>query len=46
MTNIERTLIDITVRPNYSGGVYEILRHIGPHWAKFLQIDFRLFCKN
>jgi len=25
VTNIERTLIDITVRPSYSGGVYEIL---------------------
>lgn len=26
VTNIERTLIDIAVRPNYSGGVYEVLR--------------------
>ncbi len=26
LTNIERTLIDITVRPEYSGGVYEVLR--------------------
>lgn len=26
LTNIERTLIDIAVRPNYSGGVYEVLR--------------------
>jgi len=25
VTNIERTLIDITVRPSYSGGVYETL---------------------
>jgi len=25
-TNLERTLIDITVRPDYSGGVYEVLR--------------------
>lgn len=25
VTDIERTLIDITVRPNYSGGVYEVL---------------------
>ena len=24
-TNIERTLIDATVRPNYSGGIYEVL---------------------
>jgi hypothetical protein len=24
-TDLERTLIDITVRPNYSGGVYEVL---------------------
>jgi len=26
LTNLERTLIDITVRPEYSGGVYEVLR--------------------
>lgn len=26
LTNIERTLIDITVRPNYSGGVFEVLK--------------------
>jgi hypothetical protein len=26
VTNIERTLIDIAVRPIYSGGVYEVLR--------------------
>lgn len=26
LTNIERTLIDITVRPEYSGGVYEVLK--------------------
>ena len=25
ITDIERTLIDITVRPNYAGGVYEVL---------------------
>lgn len=25
-TNIERTLIDITVRPNYAGGVFEVLK--------------------
>jgi len=25
VTDIERTLIDITVRPNYAGGVYEVL---------------------
>jgi hypothetical protein len=25
LTNIERTLIDITVRPNYAGGPYEVL---------------------
>ena len=25
VTNLERTLIDITVRPNYSGGVFEVL---------------------
>jgi predicted transcriptional regulator of viral defense system len=25
VTDIERTLIDITVRPNYSGGIYEVL---------------------
>lgn len=25
VTNLERTLIDITVRPEYSGGVYEVL---------------------
>lgn len=25
ITNIERTLIDITVRPNYAGGIYEVL---------------------
>lgn len=25
VTNIERTLIDIAVRPNYSGGIYEVL---------------------
>jgi len=26
VTNIERTLIDIVVRPTYSGGIYEILK--------------------
>lgn len=26
LTNIERTLIDITVRPEYSGGIYEVLK--------------------
>ncbi|MDP3024430.1 MAG: hypothetical protein Q8O10_02740 [candidate division Zixibacteria bacterium] len=26
VTNIERTLIDITVRPEYSGGVFEVLK--------------------
>lgn len=26
ITNIERTLIDIAVRPDYSGGVYEVLK--------------------
>ena len=26
VTNLERTLIDITVRPNYSGGVFEVLK--------------------
>ena len=26
VTNLERTLIDITVRPDYSGGVYQILK--------------------
>lgn len=26
VTNIERTLIDITVRPDYSGGIYEVLK--------------------
>lgn len=26
VTNIERTLIDITIRPVYSGGVFEVLR--------------------
>lgn len=26
LTDIERTLIDITVRPSYSGGVFEVLR--------------------
>ena len=26
MTNVERTLIDITVRPVYSGGVSEVLK--------------------
>lgn len=26
VTNIERTLIDIAVRPGYSGGVYEVLK--------------------
>ncbi|MEB2268627.1 hypothetical protein LAV77_28060 [Priestia megaterium] len=26
LTSVERTLIDIAVRPNYSGGVYEVLR--------------------
>lgn len=26
ITNIERTLIDIAVRPGYSGGVYEVLK--------------------
>ena len=26
ITNIERTLIDIIVRPNYSGGIFEILK--------------------
>lgn len=26
ITNIERTLIDLTVRPNYSGGYFEILK--------------------
>lgn len=25
VTNLERTLIDITVRPNYAGGIYEVL---------------------
>jgi hypothetical protein len=26
VTNVERTLIDITVRPEYSGGIYEVLK--------------------
>ena len=26
LTNVERTLIDITVRPTYSGGVFEVLK--------------------
>jgi predicted transcriptional regulator of viral defense system len=26
LTNVERTLIDITVRPGYAGGVFEVLR--------------------
>ncbi|MED3918617.1 hypothetical protein P4644_02945 [Priestia aryabhattai] len=26
LTNVERTLIDVAVRPNYSGGIYEVLR--------------------
>lgn len=26
LTDIERTLIDVTVRPNYAGGVYEVLK--------------------
>ena len=26
VTNIERTLIDITIRPEYSGGVFEVLK--------------------
>jgi predicted transcriptional regulator of viral defense system len=26
VTNIERTLIDITVRPSYAGGVFEVLK--------------------
>jgi predicted transcriptional regulator of viral defense system len=26
VTNIERTLIDITIRPEYSGGIYEVLK--------------------
>jgi predicted transcriptional regulator of viral defense system len=26
VTNIERTLIDIVVRPSYSGGIYEVLK--------------------
>jgi predicted transcriptional regulator of viral defense system len=26
MTNVERTLIDITVRPGYAGGVFEVLK--------------------
>ncbi|MBN1414849.1 MAG: hypothetical protein JW973_07095 [Bacteroidales bacterium] len=26
VTNIERTLIDITVRPEYSGGIFEVLK--------------------
>ena len=26
VTNIERTLIDITIRPEYSGGIYEVVK--------------------
>ena len=26
LTNLERTLIDITVRPEYSGGIHEVLK--------------------
>jgi predicted transcriptional regulator of viral defense system len=26
VTNLERTLIDITIRPEYSGGIYEVLK--------------------
>ena len=26
VTNIERTLIDITVRPSYAGGIFEVLK--------------------
>jgi predicted transcriptional regulator of viral defense system len=26
ITNMERTLIDITVRPEYAGGIYEVLK--------------------
>jgi predicted transcriptional regulator of viral defense system len=26
LTNVERTLIDITVRPGYAGGVFEVLK--------------------
>lgn len=29
LTNLERTLIDIAVRPNYSGGVYEVVKAYG-----------------
>jgi len=29
VTDIERTLIDITIRPEYSGGIYEVLKAYG-----------------
>ena len=29
VTDVERTLIDITIRPEYSGGIYEVLKAYG-----------------
>ncbi len=39
VTNLERTLIDITVRPEYSGGIFEVLKAFRAAKEKMISIN-------